>query len=81
MPQTQRFADFELRPAERVLLRAGQPLPLGSRAFDLLLALVRRAGPGGRPQVCLDTLMVGNLAEKSLALSAIFTATWRATAL
>lgn len=41
MPQTQRFADFELRPAERVLLRAGQPLPLGSRAFDLLLALVQ----------------------------------------
>ena len=44
MPQTQRFADFELRPAERVLLRAGQPLPLGSRAFDLLLALVQAQG-------------------------------------
>ena len=40
----------------------------------------RAPGPAG-VQVALDTLMVGNLAEKSLALSAIFTATWRATAL
>ncbi len=32
-------------------------------------------------QVSLLTLMVGNLAEKSLALAAILTATWRATAL
>jgi len=33
------------------------------------------------PQVPLLTVMVGNLAEKSLALAATFTATWRATAL
>lgn len=32
-------------------------------------------------QVDFETLMVGNLAEKSRALSAIFTATLRATAL
>jgi len=32
-------------------------------------------------QVSLLTLMVGNLLEKSLALAAILTATWRATAL
>lgn len=32
-------------------------------------------------QVSLLTLMVGNLDEKSLALAAILTATWRATAL
>ena len=38
--------------------------------------------PNAAPnQVALDTLMVGNLAEKSFALTAIFTATWRATAL
>ena len=38
--------------------------------------------PNAAPnQVAFDTLMVGNLAEKSLALTAIFTATWRATAL
>jgi hypothetical protein len=32
-------------------------------------------------QVSLEILMLGNLLEKSLALAAIFTATWRATAL
>ena len=33
--------EFEVRPAERrVLTRAGEALPLGARAFDLLLALV-----------------------------------------
>ena len=39
--------------------------------------------PSGQPvvQVSLLTLMVGNLLEKSLALAAILTATWRATAL
>jgi hypothetical protein len=30
-------------------------------------------------QVFFDTVMVGNLAEKSLALAAILMATWRAT--
>ncbi len=40
-------------------------------------------GRAGRleAQVSLLTLMVGNLLEKSLALAAILTATWRATAL
>ena len=43
---------------------------------------VVKGGAGHRAvQVALDTLMVGNLAEKSLALTAIFTATWRATVL
>ncbi len=36
---------------------------------------------GLQNQVSLLTLMVGNLAEKSLALAAILTATCRATAL
>jgi hypothetical protein len=39
------------------------------------------AAPKAGPQVPLLTVMVGNLAEKSLALAATFTATWRATAL
>jgi adenylate cyclase len=37
-----RFGPFELRTAERKLLRAGQPMPIGSRAFDVLVALVER---------------------------------------
>ena len=37
-----RFGAFELRPAERLLRAHGQPVELGGRAFDLLLALVQR---------------------------------------
>jgi adenylate cyclase len=33
---------FELRPAERRLLIRGEPIPLGARAFDLLVALIER---------------------------------------
>ncbi len=45
--------------------------------------ITQRKGWVGRVegQVSLLTLMVGNLLEKSLALAAILTATWRATAL
>ena len=34
-----------------------------------------------RDQVSFEILILGNLLEKSLAFAAIFTATWRATAL
>ena len=37
-----RFGRFELRPAERQLLEDDRPAPLGSRAFDVLQALVER---------------------------------------
>lgn len=36
------FDRFELRCNERLLLKGGQPVSLGSRAFDLLVALVER---------------------------------------
>lgn len=36
------FGRFELRAAERQLLLDGQALPVGARAFDVLLALVER---------------------------------------
>jgi predicted ATPase/DNA-binding winged helix-turn-helix (wHTH) protein len=39
-----RFGRFELQPHEGRLLADGQPVPLGARAFDLLLALAERAG-------------------------------------
>src|SRR5215472_9809689 len=38
------FGLFRLIPARRMLLDDGKPLRLGSRAFDILLALVARAG-------------------------------------
>ncbi len=42
--ETYRFGSFHLVPAERELRCGGIPVELGSRAFDLLLALVRRNG-------------------------------------
>jgi len=37
-----RFGRFELNPATRQLLADGQPLALGARALDVLLALMER---------------------------------------
>ena len=42
MPDTVQFGRFELCIAERQLRADGQPVPLGSRAFDVLAALVSR---------------------------------------
>jgi DNA-binding winged helix-turn-helix (wHTH) protein len=39
-----RFGSFELFPVRRLLVREGRPVRLGSRALDLLVALVERAG-------------------------------------
>jgi len=38
------FGPYRLTPSKRTLLNDGQPVPLNGRAFDLLLALVERAG-------------------------------------
>ena len=35
-----RFDRYEVRPAQRLVLRDGQPVALGGRAFDLLLTLI-----------------------------------------
>lgn len=40
----QRFGDVELDPAARIVRRAGRPVDLTPKEFDLLLALVRRRG-------------------------------------
>jgi DNA-binding winged helix-turn-helix (wHTH) protein len=38
------FGSFRLIPAQRMLFEDGKPLRLGGRAFDILAALVERAG-------------------------------------
>jgi DNA-binding winged helix-turn-helix (wHTH) protein len=38
------FGEFTLAPKERLLLCSQQPIPLTPKAFDLLVALVRRSG-------------------------------------
>ena len=42
--QLYEFGSFRLDPGERLLLRAGEPVPLTPKAFDLLLVLVKEAG-------------------------------------
>src|SRR5258705_13597068 len=43
-PERYRFGSFELQPDNRRLLKDGAPISLRPRAFDLLVALVDRAG-------------------------------------
>jgi DNA-binding winged helix-turn-helix (wHTH) protein len=38
------FGPFQLRPKQRLLLEGDKPVRLGSRALDILIALVERAG-------------------------------------
>jgi predicted ATPase/DNA-binding winged helix-turn-helix (wHTH) protein len=38
------FGSFELVPSQRLLLNSGKPLRLGSRALEILITLVERAG-------------------------------------
>lgn len=44
MSELYRFGEFELLPAQRQLLRAGESLALTARAFGVLVALVERPG-------------------------------------
>src|SRR5678815_5715100 len=38
------FGRFRLKPAERVLLREGEPVPLTPKVFDILITLVENRG-------------------------------------
>lgn len=44
VPSTIIFLDFELLPVQRLLLRAGRPVAIGARAFDLLAVLAAHPG-------------------------------------
>src|ERR1700745_1661822 len=41
------FEPFELNVAKRSLKKSGEAVPLGGRAFDLLLTLIERSGETG----------------------------------
>lgn len=56
---------FELRLHERLLLDEGRPLPLGSRAFDLLAALVAGRGRMLSKEDLLDTVWPGLVVEEN----------------
>lgn len=59
-----RFATFELHPAERVLRVHGEPMVLGSRAFDLLLVLAERHERLVTKQELLDLVWPGLVVEE-----------------
>src|SRR6201988_1137057 len=42
--ETFAFGSFRLIPAQRILLEDGKPLRLGSRALDILVTFIERAG-------------------------------------
>lgn len=42
--QAERFGDVEIEPASRTVVRAGEPVSLTPKEFDLLMALVLRRG-------------------------------------
>jgi Tol biopolymer transport system component/DNA-binding winged helix-turn-helix (wHTH) protein len=43
-PRAYEFGPFQLHPAERLLLRAGRPVPLTPKVFETLVILVERHG-------------------------------------
>jgi non-specific serine/threonine protein kinase len=64
-PAGYRFGPFELHPSRRQLLRAGRALALGQRAFDVLLALVERAGHLVPKNDLLDLAWPGLVVEEN----------------
>ncbi|MES2991919.1 MAG: winged helix-turn-helix domain-containing protein [Pseudomonadota bacterium] len=59
------FDRFELQPLQRRLLRDGEPVALRARAFDLLLALVERAGRLVGKGELLDLVWSGLVVEEN----------------
>ena len=49
------FGPFRLCPAERLLLKEDKPVRLGSRALEILITLVERAG---------ETVLKGQLIDR-----------------
>jgi predicted ATPase/DNA-binding winged helix-turn-helix (wHTH) protein len=60
-----RFGHAEVRPSERQLLVDGRPVALGSRAFDLLLALVERRDRMVAKSELLDSVWPGLVVEEN----------------
>jgi predicted ATPase/DNA-binding winged helix-turn-helix (wHTH) protein len=60
-----RFGHAEVRPSERQLLVDGRPVALGSRAFDLLLALVERRDRMVAKNELLDSVWPGLMVEEN----------------
>src|SRR5258706_1433362 len=62
---TLRFGRFELQANERRLLVDGEAVALGARAFDLLLALVERAGRLVGKHALMDLVWPGMVVQEN----------------
>lgn len=60
-----RFAQFRLVPDRRLLLAGGEPVKLGSRAFEMLQALVERRQRTVSKQELLDLVWPGLVVEEN----------------
>ncbi len=60
-----RFGAFRLSVDRRELLKNGVPVPLGSRAFDVLAALLRRAGNVASKDELLAEVWPGTIVEEN----------------
>jgi DNA-binding winged helix-turn-helix (wHTH) protein len=60
-----RFGDFELDASERTLTRAGVPVSLSPKAFDLLIALAEQPGKLRTKQDLLDTIWPDTAVEEA----------------
>src|SRR5262249_20497707 len=59
------FGPYRLDAHERLLLRDGEPVPLPPKAFDLLLALVARAGTLATKEELLAEVWAGTFVEEA----------------
>ena len=59
------FADFSLRIHERQLIAKGEPVPLGARAFDVLVVLVQHAGELVSKALLLERVWPGLIVEEN----------------
>jgi len=58
------FGSFQFYPARQLLLEAGRPVRIGSRACDILLALVEKQGQVVSKQELLDRVWPGIFVEE-----------------
>lgn len=65
MTQARVFQQFEIRPEERQLLVGGQPVAIGARAFDVLLALADRSQRVVSKAELLDLAWPGVVVEEN----------------
>lgn len=60
-----RFADFELDPTKRLLLKAGKPVPLNSKTLDLIATLIERHGEVVSKDELFESIWAGQFVEES----------------